>query len=115
MAIPAQSPNCNPYAERFVRTVREECLDQFVIFGEAHLRHLLAEFVQHYNRERYHQGKGGKLVMPNLLAVNDSGAVAAIKRLLTGFVASADTRTDHLVSSAREQSLAAGAGGSSTL
>ena len=77
--IPAQSPNCNPHAERFVRTVREECLDKFVIFGEAHLRHLLAEFVQHYNGERYHQGLGGKLVMPDLLAENDNGAVGTIK------------------------------------
>ena len=79
VAIPAQSPNCIPYAERFVRTVREECLDRFVIFGEAHLRHLLGEFVQHYNRERYHQGIGGKLVMPNLLAETDNGAVGTIK------------------------------------
>ena len=79
MAIPAHSPNCNPYAERFVRTVREECLDHFVIFGEAHLRHLLGEVVQHYNRERYHQGLRGKLVMPNLLAQNDNGAVGTIK------------------------------------
>ena len=50
-----------------------------MIFGEAHLRHLLGEFVQHYNRERYHQGLGGKLVMPNLLAQNDNGAVGTIK------------------------------------
>jgi len=79
VAISAQSPNCNLYAERFVRTVREECLDHFVIFGEAHLRHLLGEFVQHYNRERYHQGLGGKLVTPNLLAENDNAAVGEIK------------------------------------
>ena len=79
VAIPAQSPNCNPYAERFVRTVREECLHKFVIFGEAHLQRLLGEFVQHYNRERYRPGLGGKLVMPNLLAENDSEAVGTIK------------------------------------
>ncbi len=41
---PASSPNCNPHAERFVKTVRTECLDHFVIFGERHLRHLLREF-----------------------------------------------------------------------
>ena len=45
--IPASSPNCNPHAERFVRTVRDECLRHFVIFGERHLRHLLREFVSH--------------------------------------------------------------------
>jgi putative transposase len=43
--IPAQSPNGNPHAERFVKTVRTECLDHFVIFGERHLRHLLKEFM----------------------------------------------------------------------
>jgi hypothetical protein len=54
--IPAASPNCNPHAERFVRTVREECPEHFVIFGERHLRHLLHEFCAHYHGERYHQG-----------------------------------------------------------
>jgi putative transposase len=50
--IPAQSPNCNPHAERFVKTVRTECLDHFVIFGDRHLRHLLKEFMAHYLTER---------------------------------------------------------------
>ncbi len=44
-------------------------------FGEAHLRHLVGEFVAHYNGERYHQGLGGKLVVPG----NDNGEVGAIK------------------------------------
>ena len=57
--IPAQSPNCNPHAERFVKTVRTECLDHFVIFGERHLRHLVKEFMRHYLTERYHQGISG--------------------------------------------------------
>lgn len=42
--IPAQSPSCNAHAERFIRTVRQECLNKFVIFGERHLRHLVQEF-----------------------------------------------------------------------
>jgi len=52
--IPAQSPNCNPYAERFVKTIKSECLNHFVIFGERHLRHLTNEFVEHYLTERFH-------------------------------------------------------------
>ncbi len=52
--IPARSPNCTPHAERFVKTVRTECLDQFLVFGERHLRRLLNEFLAHYHTERYH-------------------------------------------------------------
>ena len=62
MKIPAQSPNCNAHAERFVKTVREECLRHFVIFGERHLRYLLKEFLAHYHWERFHQGLGGQLI-----------------------------------------------------
>jgi hypothetical protein len=68
--IPAKSPNCNPHAERFVKTVRTECLEHFVIFGERHLRHLIKEFVAHYNAERYHQGIGGRLIHPRPSASN---------------------------------------------
>jgi len=71
--IPAQSPNCNPYAERFVKTIKYECLNQFVIFGERHLRHLVNEFVEHYMTERFHQGIGGQLIR-NVDATNDNGA-----------------------------------------
>jgi transposase InsO family protein len=70
--IPASSPNCNPDAERFVKTVRSECLDHFVIFGERHLRHLLREFCAHYHTERFHQGLGGKLVQPPAEAGSDN-------------------------------------------
>ena len=44
------------HAERFVRSVRSECLEHFVIFGEQHLRYLLREFVEHYHTERYIKG-----------------------------------------------------------
>ena len=73
VAIPAQSPNCNPYAERFVKTIKYECLNQFVIFGERHLRHLIKEFVEHYVTERFHQGIGGQLIR-NVGPTNDNGA-----------------------------------------
>jgi putative transposase len=71
--IPAQSPNCNPHAERFVKTVRSECLQHFVIFGERHLRHLLREFVCHYHGERFHQALDGQLIRPPASASNDNG------------------------------------------
>ena len=77
--IPASSPNCNPYAERFVKTIKTECLDQFVILGERHLRHLLREFVVHYHTERYHQGLGGRIIMRAPSATNDSGASGQVR------------------------------------
>jgi putative transposase len=78
--IPASSPNCNPYAERSVRTIRTERLNHFVIFGERHLRHLLREFVEHYNTERYHQGLGGRLIRPSTTTANDNSTATVIRR-----------------------------------
>jgi putative transposase len=59
---PAAAPNCNAYAERFVRSVREECLNRVVPLGERHLRTILREFVTHYHRERNHQGLANALI-----------------------------------------------------
>jgi hypothetical protein len=50
--------HCNPHAERFVETIRDECLDHFVIFGERHLRYLIKQYIEHYLTERFHQGIG---------------------------------------------------------
>jgi len=77
--IPASSPNCSPYAERFVRTVRTECLDHFVIFGEGHLRLLLREFIARYLTERFHQGLGGQLIVPRQVSENDNSAAGVIR------------------------------------
>jgi len=79
--IPAHSPNCNPYAERFVRTIKYECLNQYVIFGERHLRYLIKEFVEHYHTERFHQGIGGQLIKSQPGSANDNGTVARRSRL----------------------------------
>jgi putative transposase len=52
---PVHAPQANAYAERFVRTVRNECLDWLLILGRRHLKHVLRIYVQHYNRERPHR------------------------------------------------------------
>jgi putative transposase len=52
------APNLNAYAERWVQSLRQECLDHFVVLGEGHLRHLVREYVEHHNLERPHQGRG---------------------------------------------------------
>ena len=56
--IPYQAPNANAYAERWVRTVREEFLDKVIILNEGHLHRTLKEYVAHYNTRRPHQGLG---------------------------------------------------------
>jgi transposase InsO family protein len=60
--LPARSPNLNAYAERFVRSIKEECLERVVPLGERHLRLLMSEYVEHYHFERNHQGMDGKLL-----------------------------------------------------
>jgi len=59
---PARAPNCNAFAERFVRSIKEECLDRLILFGEASLRRALREYVAHYHAERNHQGVGNELL-----------------------------------------------------
>jgi transposase InsO family protein len=61
---PIQAPNANAYAERFVRSIREECLDRLILIGERRLLHVLKEFVVHYHEERNHQGLGNDLIAP---------------------------------------------------
>jgi putative transposase len=53
---PVRAPNANAYAERWIRTVREECLDRLIILNERHLYRTLKEYVQYYNARRPHQG-----------------------------------------------------------
>jgi len=62
---PFRAPNCNAYAERFVRAIKEECLDRMIPIGERHLRRTMAEFVAHYHGERNHQGLGNELIDPS--------------------------------------------------
>jgi putative transposase len=64
LALPARSPNLNAYAERWVRSVKEECLSKVILFGERSLRRALSEYVEHYHAERNHQGKGNILLFP---------------------------------------------------
>jgi len=54
----------NAYAERWVRSVKEECLSPMILFGEASLRHALTQYVEHFHHERNHQGKGNVLLFP---------------------------------------------------
>jgi transposase InsO family protein len=60
--LPRRSPNLNAFIERFIRSIKEECLDRVIPLGEAHLRELIREYMAHYHEERPHQGLGGAFI-----------------------------------------------------
>ena len=64
VVLPPRSPNLNAYAERWIRSVKDEALGRLILFGEGSLRHVLNEYVEHYHQERNHQGKGNILLFP---------------------------------------------------
>jgi transposase InsO family protein len=66
VVLPPRSPNLNAFAERWVRSVKEECLSRLILFGEASLRHALTQYVEHFHHERNHQGKGNVLLFPTV-------------------------------------------------
>ena len=59
---PVRASNANAHTERFVRSIKEECLDRVVRLGERHVRHLLREYVAHYHHERTHKGRGNRIL-----------------------------------------------------
>jgi putative transposase len=63
--LPKRSPNLNAYVERFVRSIKYECLNKMILFGESHLGHVVKEYVTHYNAERNHQGMENRLLSTN--------------------------------------------------
>jgi transposase InsO family protein len=64
LALPPRSPNLNAFAERWVRSAKQECLSKLILFGEGSLRRALGEFIAHYHVERNHQGKDNTLLFP---------------------------------------------------
>jgi putative transposase len=65
VVLPPRSPNLNAYAERWVRSVKEECLARLILFGEKALQHALMEYGTYYHHARNHQGKGNVLLFPS--------------------------------------------------
>jgi transposase InsO family protein len=60
--LPARSPNLNAHMERFMRSLKEECLRRMIFFGETSLRRAILQFVEHYHQERNHQGLANSLI-----------------------------------------------------
>ncbi len=58
-----RAPNMNAYVERFVQSIKQECLDHFIVFGAQHMDYLCSEYLEYYHTERPHQGRGNELLV----------------------------------------------------
>jgi len=79
--LPPRSPNLNAHAERFVRSIKESCLERMILFGEGSLRKVVREFVAHYHLERNHQGLGNRLITPEACLSVHRGPIQRRQRL----------------------------------
>ena len=79
--LPPYSPNLNAYAERWVRSIKEDCLNHLILLGEGSLRHAVSEYVDFYNHERPHQGLENELVVSQSTKISTEYDVKARSRL----------------------------------
>jgi putative transposase len=79
--LPPHSPNLNAYAERFVRSIKESCLERLIFLVEGLLRKVLHEFTSHYYHERNHQGLGNRLTTPEAGHLTNAGPIRRRQRL----------------------------------
>ena len=79
--LPPRTPNLNAHAERFVRTIKESCLERLILFGEGSLRRAIHDFVLHYHHERNHQGLDNQLIRKEESYVSRTGAIQRRQRL----------------------------------
>jgi transposase InsO family protein len=79
--LPPQSPNLNAFAERFVKSIKTECVEQFVLFGEEALRHVIREYLAHYHAERNHQGIANLRPFPDRRLETREGTIVKAERL----------------------------------
>jgi transposase InsO family protein len=78
---PPRAPNLNAHAERFVRTIKESCLERMILFGEGSLRKAIHDFVLHYHHERNHPGLDNRLIMQEESYASRTGAIQRRPRL----------------------------------
>ena len=79
--LPPKSPNLNAFAERFVRSIKSECLNRMIFFGGKHLRCVVKEYVEHYHAERNHQGIGNRLIEERDEAAKATGHIVSRTRV----------------------------------
>ena len=81
LTLPPRSPNLNAFAERWVRSVKDECLSKLILFGESSLHRALHEFIAHFHSERNHQGKRNLLLFPSPARTTTRRSVRCRERL----------------------------------
>ncbi|MFH2002822.1 MAG: integrase core domain-containing protein, partial [Planctomycetota bacterium] len=78
---PAKAPNCNALAERFVRSIKYECLNKMIFFGVRPLERAIRNYLEHYHGERNHQGLENNLISPEPILAESNGHVQSRERL----------------------------------
>ena len=86
LRLPARSPNLNSYAERWVRSVKEECLSRLILFGESSLRRALQQYIVHYHEERSHQGKDNRILCPSQMEARRNREAVQCRQRLGGLL-----------------------------
>ncbi|MBT8207588.1 MAG: helix-turn-helix domain-containing protein [Acidimicrobiia bacterium] len=79
--LPARSPNLNAYAERFVLSIKSECLGRLVLLGERHLRRAIGAYMTHYHQDRPHQGRGNRLLVSSPMTTLSGGPITKQQQL----------------------------------
>jgi transposase InsO family protein len=79
--LPPRSPNLNAHVERFMRSIKEECLSKLILFGEASLPNAVQQFLEHYHQERPHQGLGNRILQSSTETRSDGRDVECRERL----------------------------------
>lgn len=79
--IPPSAPNCNAHLERFNGSFKREAADRVIFFGESHLQRVVAEYLDHYHRERNHQGLDNKIIEPGSEIGRTNGKIRRRERL----------------------------------
>ena len=101
--LPPQSPNLNAYAERFVRSIKSECVERMILFGEQSLRHVVKEYIAHYHVERNHQGIGHVIPFPDQRGAKMEGRVKKSERLGDCSASTTGKQPDRIRRSSRSQ------------
>ena len=79
--LPPQSPNLNAHIERFFGSLKSECLDKMIFFGQRSLQNAVRQFLAHYHGERNHQGLSNKIIEPREEVGQDHGEIECRNRL----------------------------------